>query len=609
MRSFLRNTSKRKATNQAIERRSPPSFLHRLWSLVGPYWTSEEKWKALALLVVVMGMNLGMVYVQVLLNQWIKEFYNALQTQNKALFLTQLWRFAELAAAYIIQAVYMLYLNQMLQIRWRRWFTQRYLSRWLGHQAYYRMQFLGPGTDNPDQRISEDIDSFINLTLTLSIELLSSAATLISFVAILWGLSGTLSIPLGGSWGTLKIPGYMVWAAITYSTIGTWLTLRVGNPLIQLNFNQQRFEADFRFSMARLRENSESVALYGGEQQEQADFFTRFRSVVNNYWKIMKRRKKVNWLTSGYNQLAVIFPVLMAAPRFFAGKMHLGGLMQTVAAFSSVHNSLSYLVNSYTTIATWTAVMNRLTGFTGAIERVESLKGRENLKRLSSPDRSFYVRSLNVFLPDNKLLLENLNLHLEPGASLLISGPSGSGKSTLLRALAGIWPFATGVVSLPETAKVIFVPQRPYLPLGTLRRAMYYPYMPEKEDRRLPEILDICDLTHLSTSLDKGENWAQSLSLGEQQRVAFARILLQGPDYMFLDEATASLDEEREETLYQLVRSRLPYATVVSAGHRHTLLAWHESRLNLLGGGKWARVVGAKEAAETVGSWTVRRMD
>ncbi|MGB6068847.1 MAG: ABC transporter ATP-binding protein/permease [Desulfomonilaceae bacterium] len=586
----------------------PPSFWRRLWSLIGPYWTSEEKWSAFALLAVVMGMNLGMVYVQVLLNEWIKAFYNALQTENKALFFTELWQFAKLAAAYIIQAVYMLYLNQMLQIRWRRWFTEKYLSRWLGHQAYYRMQFLGAGTDNPDQRISEDIDSFINLTMTLSIDLLSSVATLISFVTILWGLSGTLSIPLG-SWGTLKIPGYMVWASIIYSMIGTWLTLRVGNPLIRLNFNQQRFEADFRFSMARLRENSESVAMYAGEKEEEANFLSRFRSVVNNYWKIMKRRKRVNWLTSGYNQLAVIFPVLMAAPRFFAGKMHLGGLMQTVAAFSSVQNSLSYLVNSYTTIANWTAVMNRLTGFTGAIEHVESLKGREKLKRLSSPDRSFYVKSLNVFLPDKKPLLENLNLRLEPGDSLLISGPSGSGKSTLLRALAGIWPFATGDVSLPETAKVMFVPQRPYLPLGTLRRALYYPYMPKKADRRLPEILDICDLTHLSTSLDKGENWAQSLSTGEQQRVAFARILLQGPDYMFLDEATASLDEEREETLYQLIRSRLGHATIISAGHRHTLFAWHESRLNLLGAGKWARVFEGKEPVEIPRSWTVRQMD
>jgi vitamin B12/bleomycin/antimicrobial peptide transport system ATP-binding/permease protein len=590
--TLKRNTKDRETGNSKL-----PPFWRRVWSLIGPYWSSEEKWSALLLLVVIMSMNLGMVYVQVLLNQWIKDFYNALQALNKAEFLMELGRFAKLAAAYIIQAVYMLYLNQMLQIRWRRWLTRRYLSRWLGHQAYYRMQFLEDATDNPDQRISEDINSFIDYSMTLSIELLSAVATLISFVAILWLLSGTLSISLG-SLGTLNIPGYMVWAAIGYSAIGTWLTLRIGNPLVQLNFNQQRFEADFRFSMVRLRENSEGVALYGGEKEEQANFLSRFKAVVNNYWGIMKRRKKVNWLTSGYNQLAVIFPVLMAAPKFFAGKMHLGGLMQTVAAFSSVHGALSYLINSYTTIATWNAVVNRLSGFTGAIEQVETLKDREELKRLSSPDGSFQVKSLSVFLPDEKPLLIDLDLHLQPGTSLLITGQSGSGKSTLMRALAGIWPFATGAVLLPETAKVIFLPQKPYLPLGTLRQALYYPYKPPQAEQELSEILDLCRLTHLSTALDKGDHWAQSLSLGEQQRIAFARILIQRPDYMFLDEATASLDEEMEGILYQLIRSRLGYATVISAGHRHTLLAWHESQLTILGGGKWIR---ASELTESVG--------
>ncbi len=533
-----------------------------------------------------MGMNLGMVYVQVLLNLWIKDFYNALQAMNKVLFFTELETFAGLAAAYIIQAVYMLYLDQMLQIQWRCWLTERYLSRWLEHQTYYRMQFLHDQTDNPDQRISEDINSFINFTMSLSTTLLRSVATLVSFVAILWGLSGTLTIPLGPA-GTLGIPGYMVWAAIGYSAIGTWLTLRIGNPLVRLNFNQQRFEADFRFSMVRLRENSEGVALYGGESEEKVNFLSRFMAVVNNYWKIMRRQKRLNWLTSGYDQLAVIFPVLMAAPRFFSGQMHLGGLMQTAAAFGSVHSSLSYLVNSYTTIATWTAVVNRLTGFTAAIEQVEGTRKRQELKRLSSPDGSFHVESLNVFLPDRKLLLKDLDLRLEPGASLLIMGPSGAGKSTLVRALAGIWPFASGSILVPERAKVMFLPQKPYLPLGTLRQALSYPHGLNRSEPQLPKILDLCHLAHLSMVLDQTDNWAQSLSLGEQQRIAFARVFLQRPDYVFLDEATASLDEEMENWLYRLLRLQMNHSTVISVGHRSTLVEWHESRLKLQGDGNW----------------------
>jgi vitamin B12/bleomycin/antimicrobial peptide transport system ATP-binding/permease protein len=575
-------------TTHEQRNQKPVSFWRRFWGLTSPYWSSEEKWSAILVLLAIMAMNLGLVYVDVLLNKWIKDFYNVLQAVNKAAFFHELLIFAGLASAYIIQTVYMLYLNQMLQIRWRRWLTERYLSRWLTHQAYYRMQFLHDVSDNPDQRISEDINSFISLTMTLSITLLSSVVTLIAFVSILWGLSGTLSIPLG-SMGTLSIPGYMVWAALGYSILGTWCTLRLGNPLVELNFNQQRFEADFRFSMVRLRENSESIALYSGETHEQSNFLSRFRAVVDNYWRIMKRQKKLNWLTSGYNQLAVIFPVLMAAPRFFAGKMHLGGLMQTSAAFGSVHGALSYLINSYTTIASWNAVLNRLTGFTGAVERVEALRDREELRRAHSPARHLQVKSLSVFLPDGKTLLSDVNLDLPPGASLLITGPSGSGKSTLLRALAGIWPFARGTVFMPENAKVMFLPQKPYLPLGSLRDALFYPYTPEDAQQQLPEILDLCHLSHLSPVLDKSNNWAQALSLGEQQRIAFARILLQRPDYMFLDEATASLDEEMEGTLYSLIKSRLAHATVISVGHRSTLLAWHESKLNLEEKGKWLK--------------------
>lgn len=562
------------------------SFWRRFWGLVGPYWSSEEKWSAILLIIAIMTMNLGTVYVHVLINAWTKDFYNALQQANKAAFFSDLLQFAKLATAYIVQSVYMLYLQQMLQIRWRRWLTRNYLSMWLGQQVYYRMQFLHDATDNPDQRISEDIDSFIDLTLTLSIRLLNSVATLGSFIAILWVLSGSLPVSLGRM-GTLTIPGYMVWAAIAYSLLGTWLTMRVGNPLIELNFNQQRYEADFRFSMARLRENSECVALYRGEKDESENFWSRFTSVVNNYWKIMRRQKRLNSLTGGYNQLAVIFPVLMAAPRFFTGEMKLGGLMQTASAFGSVHDALSFLVNSYTMITNWSAIMNRLTGFTSAIEQVKTLKDREDLRRTNSSYGGLEVESLDVFLPDKRLLIENLNLTLEPGSSLLITGASGSGKSTLIRTLAGIWPFARGEIRLPENAKTMFLPQRPYLPMGSLREALYYPSGSSASESRLREALDRCELSHLAPVLDQTDNWSQALSLGEQQRVAFARVLLQRPDFLFLDEGTASIDEKMEENLYKIIRSELRNTTVISVAHRSTLVSWHDSQLRLFGDGRW----------------------
>ncbi len=531
-------------------------------------------------------MNLGTVYVQVLVNMWINDFYNVLQSLDKARFMAELLRFCILAAAYIAQSVYMLYLSQMLQLRWRRWLTEEYLKDWLSRQAYYRMQFAEPQTDNPDQRISEDINSFIEITLNLGATLLSSVATLVSFLAILWQLSGTLGIPLGGL-GTLYLPGYMVWAALTYSILGTWLTMRIGNPLILLNFNQQRFEADFRFSMMRIRENSEAVALYGGEGQEHVSLRGRFRFVLGNFWSIMRRQKRLSWLTNTYNQAAVVFPVIMAAPRFFAGQMQLGGLMQTAGAFGTVHNALSYLINSYTTIARWHAVIDRLTGFSRSLEELKTAKLLEGVNRVHIADNTLRTDSLSVFLPNGKTLIKNLKLDIEPGTRLLVTGPSGCGKSTLMRAMAGIWPFCTGTILLPERSSIMFLPQKPYLPLGTLSEGLCYPHARAYGEEDLKEALFLCGLQDLIGAMDKTEDWSHELSLGEQQRLAFARVLLAKPDFIFLDEATASLDEKSEAVLYGLLQSKLPHSAVTSVGHRSSLLAWHSERLTFEGDAAW----------------------
>ena len=563
-------------------------YMEAFRNLASPYWKSEDKWKAFTLLFAIIALNLGMVYVQVLVNEWLREFYDVLQTLDKAKFLGEIVRFCLFAGAYIAQAVYMLYLSQMLQIRWRKWLTDKYLSEWLTRQTYYRIGLAAAATDNPDQRISEDINSLTELTIDLGTNLLNSVATLVSFLGILWLLSGVLTIQAGPQ-TVIKLPGYMVWAALLYSILGTWLAVKIGNPLVLLNFNQQRFEADFRFSMVRVRENSESIALYGGEKLEELHLRDRFDILMVNFWKIMRRRKRLSWLTNTYSQAAVIFPVLMAAPRFFAGEMHLGGLMQTVGAFAAVHGALSYIITSYTTIAKWHAVIDRLIGFIRIMDRLQQGASTQGAERIMTSEKIIRTESLSVSLPNGRVLVENLRLNIAPGAHLLITGPSGSGKSTLIRSLAGIWPFCAGTVFFPGSSSIMFLPQKPYLPLGSLRNALCYPHPDGYGPEELQNVLGKCGLGYLSTLLEKDDNWSQVLSLGEQQRLAFSRVLLAKPDFIFLDEATASIDEKSEANLYELLQSSLPAAAVTSIGHRRTLLAWHSEKLAFSGDAKWVK--------------------
>ena len=345
------------------------NFLRDLWALLQPYWKSEERGRAWLLLLVNVALILATVYMTVLFNQWYNAFYNALQAKAQAEFFHQLGRFCVLAAIYILIAVYRIYLNQMLQIRWRRWLTERYLGDWLRDRNYYRMQLKDAGTDNPDQRIAEDFRLFVDESLSLGLGFLNAAVTLGSFVAILWSLSGPLEIPLGGT--TYVIYGYMVWVAIVYAIVGTWLTHKIGKPLIPLNFNQQKYEADFRYNLVRFRENSEGVALYRGEEDELRGFRSRFNAVVENWWAIMKRQKLLTFFTAGYSQAAVIFPFVVGAPRFFSGAIQLGGLVQISNAFGQVQGALSWFIDAYTNFASWKASVDRLISFHNALARAQ----------------------------------------------------------------------------------------------------------------------------------------------------------------------------------------------------------------------------------------------
>ena len=551
--------------------------------LFGGYWNSEYKWRARGLLAFVIGLNFFDVYLLVLINSWYKEFYNALQEYLVAEFWPLLGEFTLLAMLHIVVAVYAVYLRQMVQIKWRTWMTDEYLARWLKRQVYYRMQVQGSDTDNPDQRISEDINQFVNLTLQLLIGLLKQMTTLAAFGVVLWNLSGAYTMHLGDK--ELVIYGYMFWFSLIYAGLGTVGAHIAGRKLISLNFEQQRFEADFRFNMMRVRENSESIAFYGGENVENKGFHERFAKVISNFWQLMRQTKILNFYVNGYAQLAVVVPLILAAPQYFAGAMALGGLMQTVSAFGRVQDALSYFVESYDTIAQLAAVVKRLASFNQHMEDAEHVEN--GISGRTAPAGGLELTNLQVALPDGRTLLENCNVNMPKGTKLLVTGVSGCGKSTLLRTLAGIWPYGQGQMAVGQGSRMLFLPQRPYLPLGSLRRALYYPLTVGGKDDVLQAVLQKVGLAEFASRLDEVDDWSRILSLGEQQRLAFARVLLVKPDWLFLDEATSALDEPREAELYEMLARELPDMSIVSVGHRSTLYAQHNQELKITTDGGW----------------------
>ena len=566
-------------------------FLRDTWRLIKPYWTSEEKISAWLLLAAVVALTLGMVYMNVQFNDWYNLFYNSLQEKDKEAFFKLLGKFTILATIYIAMAVYAFYLNQMLQIRWRRWLTDDYLKQWLADRAYYRLQLTGSAGDNPDQRIAEDFKIFVDETLNLSLGFLNAMVTLGSFVGILWGLSGPLAFPLNGA--EIAIPGYMVWAALVYAIVGTWLTHKIGKVLIGLNFSQQRYEADFRFALVRFRENTEGVALYAGEPDELRGFRSRFAGVVDNWWRIMKRQKVLNTFTIGYNQSAVIFPFVVAGNRYFAGTIQLGGLMQISNAFGQVQGSLSWFIGAYNTFAVWKATADRLLGFHDAIEKARAeMCSKSGVQQSQDSGTDLVIDAVSLKLPDGSPLIATSSAVLRSGESVLIRGPSGSGKSTLFRAIAGIWPFGEGRIGRPGNAHVLFLPQRPYLPIGSLRDVVSYPARVDGfTDESISEALSVAGLPQLMARLDEQNNWSMQLSPGEQQRVAFARAILQQPAWLFLDEATSSLDEDSQQQLYQMLKEKLPQTNIISIGHRPSLQAFHARTLELKSDGHGSRVL------------------
>ena len=563
--------------------KSLASTIATIWRLSIPYFRSEDRWPGRLLLGAVIAIELSLVAAQVVLNQWYNRFYNTLQDRDWNAFVSAVLFFCVLAAIYTVFAVYQTYLNQWLRIRWRRWMTQTYLHQWLNAANHYRMQVLGDAADNPDQRIADDLQMFVQYTLTIGTGFLNSIVSFCSFVVILWVLSDQAPLYLFGA--QFSIPGYLVWAALIYAIVGTLLTHLIGWRLIPLNFQQQRFEADFRFNLVRTRENAEQIAALGGEAAERERHLSRFSPVIANWLAIMQRTKLLTFFTASYSQASTIFPYIVVSPAYFSGAMQLGGLMQTASAFNSVHTALSYFITSYRNIAEWRAIIARLAGFQEAIAAGEAAAVTppviETVPR--GAGAGFVVDHLNVRLPDGDPIVAAEHIAFPAGERVLVTGPSGSGKSTLFRAIAGIWPFGSGRVSVPKDAKVMLVPQRPYFPVAPLAAAVGYPAKAGTfDDAQVAEALVTVGLPELVGRLGEEAHWNRMLSLGEQQRLAIARALLHAPDYLFLDEATASLDEAAEAALYRLLHDRLRGTTIISIGHRSTLGAFHGRRVELV---------------------------
>jgi putative ATP-binding cassette transporter len=552
------------------------STLATVWRIAIPYFRSEDKWAGLGLLAAVIIIELAVVGLSVLFNRWNNTFYNALQERNFDVFTYQLGYFSVLAAINIALKVYQLYLNQWLQIRWRRWMTERYLGGWLANANHYRMQLLGDAADNPDQRIAEDTKQFVEKTLELGLGLLNAVVTLASFLVLLWGLSDAAPLHLFGR--EIPVPGYLVWAALVYAVIGTALTQLIGSPLVRLNFQQQHYEANFRFNLLRTRENAEQIALLHGEPVERQRLLVRFQSVVGNWLAIMTRTKKLVAFTASYSQASIILPYVLVAPAYFAEKVQLGAVMQTADAFSTVQSAMSFFVNFYRTLAEWQAGVARLDGFESAIASAEALTTKADIIHVAPAATSaIALDDVAVTLPSGVPLVAAPHLAFGGGERTLVTGPSGAGKSTLFRAIAGIWPFGRGKIAIPANATLMMLPQRPYFPVGSLQDAIAYPSEHQSfSPQAIADAIKAVGLPTLATRLDEDAHWNRMLSLGEQQRLGVARALLHKPQFLFLDEATASLDEPSEAALYRLIEAELPGTSVVSIGHRSTLNAFHQ---------------------------------
>lgn len=548
----------------------------QFWRITSAYFNPSRSVLPLLWLALIVLMTLFGVRLNVLFSFWYNGFYSAMQSLDAQAFWFMLLVFATLATIHVGRSLLNLYLQEAFLIRWRVWLTHALVERWLAKQAYYRAQFVADSADNPDQRIQQDVETFVGKSLVLSMGLLDAAVSLFAFTIILWNLSGVLAL---FGW---EIPRAMVFMVYLYVIVATVFALKVGRPLIRLNFLNEQFNANFRYALVRLREYGESIAFYRGEAVERGNLLARFANVIANAWAVVFRSLKFQGFNLAISQAAVVFPFIVQAPRLLSKQITLGDVMQTSQSFGQVEGALSFFRTSYDSFAGYRAVINRLSGFLDSMDSADQLASA----RIEVGAEQLAVESLSVRTPSGRVLVEDLSFALEKSASLLIRGKSGIGKTTLLRGVAGLWPYAEGRVVRPVGEQSLFLPQKPYLPLGTLRTALCYPAALRTDDEAAAVLVQ-CQLGHLTGKLDEEAEWARTLSLGEQQRLAICRVLLNRPQLVFLDEASSAMDEGLEYAMYQLLRQALPDAILVSVGHRSSLLDFHAQELEVLGDGRW----------------------
>lgn len=573
--------------------------------LTKTWLTAPDRGRARWLILLLVLLTVGQVAVQIRLNIWNRDFFNALENRDFAAFRWQMVVFLALAVGAMVVAVYQLYVKQLIQLAWREWLTKRMLESWLNDGRQYQLEMAGGAADNPDQRIAEDIRVSVDLAVDFVGGLLTCSMMLAAFVGILWSVSGPLHLGFVGV--DASIPGYMVWAALAYALVGTTLTILVGRPMVGHNIARVGAEADFRFGLTRARESGEGIALIRGESDERRGLARAFGNVRSRVRDLMRSQRNLMYLTSAYGTLAMIFPTIVASPAYFSGAITLGGLMQIGGAFGQVQGSLSWFVDSFPRIAEWRSSVTRLVNFREVVEELDALVADPSQPTISvrEGERDKLVfNGIEVAFANGTTVIQDATAEIHAGERVLIQGESGTGKSTLFRAIGGLWPWGAGEIVTPPRETMMFMPQRPYLPLGTLKETLCYPAGPDAyTDEQCAAALERVGLVRLPARLGEEERWDRVLSLGEQQRLAFARLLLHRPAWIFMDEATAALDERNQDAMMQMVLDELPEAALVSIGHRPGLEAFHTRTLKLQKAEGGARLTRPPRAAKPMPKW------